>query len=58
MTDESALRLAEAMNRLAGVLELHLTPKPIRRNRCRHERRELDQWIATDAWPDRDREAD
>lgn len=52
MTDQSAERLAEAMNRLSAVLEQHLTPRPIKRQRRHHERRELTAWLSEDTWPD------
>lgn len=52
MTDQGAERLAETMNRLAAALEQHLTPRPIRRNRRRRERTEIDHWINHDRLPD------
>lgn len=50
ITDETAQRLAKSLDRLAAALETHLTPRPRRTNRKRHEQKELDHWIQTDSW--------
>ena len=53
ITDETAQRLAVALEHLATAMESHCTPRPIRRsNRKAFERRELDQWINSDSWAD------
>ncbi len=52
ITEATAARLATALEHLATAMETHCTPRPIRRNRKVYERREIDQWLNSDAWPD------
>lgn len=54
ISNATANRLAAALEHLATAMETHCTPRPIRRNRKVYERRELDQWLSTDTWPDQD----
>lgn len=52
ITEKTASRLADALEHLATAMETHCTPRPIRRNRRVYERREIDQWLNSDVWPD------
>ena len=52
ITEDTAQRLANALEHLATAIESHCTPRPTRRNRRVHERRELDSWLDSDAWPE------
>ena len=48
ITEDTAQRLAVALEHLATAIESHCTPRPTRRNRRVHERRELDSWLDSD----------
>lgn len=55
ITDATATRLAAALEHLATAMETHCTPRPNRRqdrSRKVYERREIDQWLNSDTWPD------